>query len=1525
MAAEDLSERIDGLSPERRELFERLSQGASRRTPTLSWAQERFIVSDAIASGSGFNNVGLLFHLRGQLDEAALRWSLGEILRRHEILRTSYRIEGSKPIASIPDASDLEVASYDVSMLPSEERPSEADRLLRSFGRRPIDLRTGPMMRVALLRYGSDEHLLLLSIHHVATDLWSNAVLLKDLQTQYATGRRGAPAGAAESLPQYRDFATWERGPSNMAHVNGDLRYWRDRLKDIPSEGGLRLDNTRPEWPEHDGRRHYLFIPRTLTERIKQLCRSLSVTPFMFSLAAFAAAARPFSAQGDLIIGTSVANRLWPGSDRMVGFFLNSIPLRLNVDGCDSFRSLLDVTRGVVVDALAHSSAPFDRLVADLRPDRQAGIAPIFQIALTYVNEPLPAAESDGLSITPLVFDLGYARLDLTLSLVESGESITGSFEYDRALFDPTTIALLGDHLERVMSVAVDRLDAPIAELTSSQAMRLPMQQPRNPTPVAAEIPSTHQQRLIWLDQQLHPDVPLYNNTWTFTIHGNVDRLRFNHAFERLVARRDSLRMVIVDQGGPRLAFLGALPAVVDFVDLSGFFPPEQALDAWLESRSRRIFDLGRPLFDSALIRLGSDVHVWYLAVHHIASDAWSVAVLFEELSALYSDELLPEFPRPPQFRDYAGARIGGAGAAEAKEGEAFWRDRMSRWESSRALGHDERHTNRSTQRTTIDLGQSRTERLRMLAAQLDPEAPSNELATLDLLISLTALFVADLSGTTTVTLGVPFSNRGSKDERSTAGPLMSVCPIRVRITSGDTLASLVHQVRREVLTSMRFSQFTVGNPRTRPAYEVSLTYHNASYSAFGSFNVAVEWRHPGWGSDPIAIHVSDFSSRGAWRMDVDFRADLFSSQQRQDAIDKLTLFIDRMLASGAGTAVATKHTPLLSTESPQTQQPTAVEQIRSQAAARPEAIAVVGPDGAGVSYRELFGRVKSIATRLTALGVGVESRVGVCLDRSPDWIVAVLAIHAAGGAFVPMAVDETPDRRDFVMRDSDIKLIVSKAPMIDSLGGRGVSVDCDWDPTGLEMPTRQVPSQALAYVLYTSGSTGRPKAVGVEHGALASYCAAAVTAYGIETKDRVLHFAALTHDGSVEDVFVPLAAGATVVQRDDEMLGATTKFFQACADRRISVLDLPTSFWHQVADGSGDLQLWPELRTVIIGGEKASGEKLSAWRRRGADRIRLINTYGPTETTVIVTLEDLEAADTDPPLGAALPNSHIHLLDEDLAPVPTGQIGEICVGGLALGRGYLSDPAATAERFVPHPMPGHLGERLFRTGDLGRQRADGRLLFAGRRDRQVKVRGYRVEPGEVESVIEAQPNVARAAVLAYTDASETNVLRAFVVPDRAAHLDEGELSSQVAQALPPYMVPSQFVVLDALPLLPSGKVDRSSLTEYRVQAGPAAPSESATTSSSGTEEVVGRIWAELLEVQQIGRHASFFEMGGHSLLVIQLLTRLYEEFGVELSVREFFERPTIADTAEAVIRHQLDVPGRRSQLQRLPRQPIDD
>jgi amino acid adenylation domain-containing protein len=597
---------------------------------------------------------------------------------------------------------------------------------------------------------------------------------------------------------------------------------------------------------------------------------------------------------------------------------------------------------------------------------------------------------------------------------------------------------------------------------------------------------------------------------------------------------------------------------------------------------------------------------------------------------------------------------------------------------------------------------------------------------------------------------------------------------------------------------------------------------------------------------------------------------------------------------------------------------------VELQAALVPKAIAV-SLEGERLTYEQLNSQANKLARHMLRLGLRPEALVAVSMERSTQMIVTLLAVLKAGAAYVPLDPGYPKERLAFMLQDSRAQIILTTASLVKDLpphGARVISIDADSAALSSES-TSNLPDRAdgnnLAYVIYTSGSTGQPKGVAIEHHSLMNFVASSIIQYELSPADRILQFASISFDASVEEIFCSLASGATLVLRTNSMLDSVPNFLEKCDESAITVLDLPTAYWHELAWtlATHESTLPSSVRLVIIGGERAIPERLSLWRGSVGSRVRLINTYGPTETTIVATTCDLSspdiAVDGEVPIGVPIQNVQAYILDELGAQVPAGVRGELYLGGEGLARGYLNQPELTDEKFIPNRFRPKAGDRLYRTGDLARRRSDGLIEYLGRVDDQVKINGFRIELGEIESALRACSLVHDVVVIAREDSPGARRIVAYVIPRPDVHIDKSlssDLRQWLSDTLPAHMIPFAFVEMDELPLTPGGKIDRKALP--RPNRASKSEQEHYVRPRDPLEYQLVQIWEDVLDVRPLGIRDNFFETGGQSLLAVRLLSEIERIYGKRLSLASLFAGATIEDQARALLK---EAPGAEHSL----------
>ncbi len=1066
------------------------------REQVISFSQMRVWYLDQLEPGTPAYNICLTYKLTGAMDLGAMTKSIGEIVSRHQSLRTFFQTRGSGPVPVLRPDGEFTPAYKDLTYLSEEDRESEALRLCNKEAQTGFDLHDGPLFRCILFRSDAEEHILMITVHHIVSDGWSMGIIVRELMQLYSGIISGEPM-SLPSLPyQYSDFARDQKNWMSTESSHSQIRFWKQHFLDIPEPLDMITDRPRPPIQSYRGSSVSLTLDEAISGSVSNMAAKKGATRFMVLLAAFKALLNRYTQQGDICVGTFSANRNRREIEDIVGFFVNTLPIRTDLSDDPSFGELVERVKKNALGAFTNQDLPFERLLQEVNPERNLSRTPLFQAMFVLQNMPLPDLKLKGLMCESIELETWRSNFDLTAWVYDPGDSIKMVLDYSTELFDRDPMSRFLGHYRILLADACQRPDAKISQL-----------------------------------------------------------------------------------------------------------------------------------------------------------------------------DLLGESESPVVLDDRSG-----------KHGEGVLSERLV--------------------------------------------------------------------------------------------------------------------------------------------------------------------------------------------------TDLFEEQVRQ----------------------APNQTALV-------------------------ALGVDGSSSAEYSYSEIEKEANRIAHFLRRRRVGPETVVAMQMERSPQLIMAILGVHKAGGAYLPIDPNYPVKRAVFMLNDAASPLVLtdslnfSKLQAILSDQGlmnppEVICIDTylnePEDTVGGSLSKMADPANA-AYVMYTSGSTGNPKGVIVEHRALAAFTQSAMELYGWGPNDRILQFASPSFDASVEEIFVSLASGATLVLRSDDMLRSIPTFIAACHDAGITSLDLPTAFWHQLTRAleDGFVKLPECVRLVIVGGEQLASDVVTAWTRVTNSHVRLLNTYGPTEATVVTTAMDLSSPGhlvlnhARVPIGRSLRHAKTYVLDTDLRPVPFTVPGELFIGGKALARGYLNLPEKTQEVFIQNPYGRSVGDRLYRTGDRVRMRPNGVLEFLRRIDRQVKIRGFRVELGEVEAALRTLPEIQEAAVVANTDINGLVRLVAYVVPSQGIDTTQTDIRTRLSSKLPDFMIPSAFMNVDKLPLTRAGKIDTRAL-----------PNPEQSIDSDGVaripprnpvETVLADIWREVFGIPGIGVQDNFFDLGGHSLLSLRIIDQVSRS-GMSITPAQFLQNPTIESQAKVVV-----------------------
>ena len=1033
------------------------------------------------------------------------------------------------------------------------------------------------------------------------------------------------------------------------------------------------------------------------------------------------------------------------------------------------------------------------------------------------------------------------------------------------------------------------------------------------------------QQKRLWLLQRGDQITP-YRTRSVIKVEGLLNTRIFKAALQNVINRHEILRTTFKHLNGenlPRQIVSDMERLLVQEADLSGRERSEQEalVDALYQQQERAAFDFDRgPLIDARLVKLSSNEHLFLLDMSALCADRHTIANLVEEIGTCYEALLTGghTISDAMQYADLSEWQNEMLEMEEAEAGKRYWVNCLS--ESLLSLDMPFAQT---TERTffkpsalTVGIDDATVSGMRKLTDEKGVSEYTFLLACLQVLMWR-------VTGQPEGVVGAAFDGRRSEEVKGALGLFAKFLPIKYDLGPGIRFADMLSPLSASLEEASRWQEFfswgeaEASQPRAAepPFFPVCFDYERRpeSLSAAGlsfticrlsdcidRFKIKI---HCIRNSDSLLVEFSydenSFATEDVTRFAGWFKKLIESAvthpQARVVDLEVLSLFERAQILYDWNETIA---------EYPKDK--CFHHLFEEQARKTPQNVALVFEDRE-LTYAELNARANRLAHKLIRMGVGPDVIAGICVERSFEMIVGLLAILKAGGAYMPLDRMLPLERLSFMLEDAQPPVLLAQERLLEQLPSHWGEVVClDADIEGFDQECEENPSLStdpdnLAYVIYTSGSTGKPKGVMISHKGLVNYLTWATTAYRVADGEGAPVHSSIAFDLPITSLFSPLLTGGAV-----KLLGEGDEITSLCEEfesrRGYSLVKLTPAHLDAISRLRIDSQAPTGVRALIIGGESLSRESLGAWRSL-PDGPRLINEYGPTETVVGCCTYEVppdELAHGAVPIGRPIANTQIYLLDANLGPVGVGMKGEIYIGGEGLGRGYINQPARTAERFIPNPFSRRQGDRLYKTGDNGRFLADGNIEFLGRTDSQVKINGFRIELEEITSVLSEQASLRDAVVLAQERGPGDKRLIAYLVASSEARPSVTELRESLAKKLPAYMLPSHFVFLDKLPLTRNGKVDREALPTLDIERSELY--SSFAPPRTPLETSIAEIWAATLGVKEVGIHDHFFDLGGHSLLATQIVSRIRDGYEIDIPLSWFFtEEPTVAKLCEAI------------------------
>lgn len=1064
----------------------------------------------------------------------------------------------------------------------------------------------------------------------------------------------------------------------------------------------------------------------------------------------------------------------------------------------------------------------------------------------------------------------------------------------------------------------------------------------------------------MWFVNRLSETSSAYNIERIVTLTGPLNISALERSINEIVRRHDSLRATFSLIGDELFQIISPFSAfrlpIKDLRSIPNMADRGAKAEKLVADEIEQLFDLAEgPLFRVKLFGLSDEDHILVVTFHHIVADGWSLGVFFRELSALYeafsqgNDSPLKDLSI--QYGDYVRWQREWLQGDVLEQRLFYWKNQLNNVPKLLNLPTDHpRPTQQSFGGASLSMILSKE-----LSDKLNALSRQEGVTLFMILLAAFQALLYRLSGQDDIVVGSPIAGRNRSEFEGLIGLFLNTLVLHTDLSGNPSFRELLKRVRKVTLGAYAHQDVPFERLLQEMRLERSLSYTPLFQAMFVLLNtpdseLKLSGLTTSWLDNRFKLQRTTsmfdlflwiYESPDGLYGKVSYNTDLFEAITIQRTIDHFRILLESIVGEPDQSItvfpllrVEEREQILVEWNNTQTGYPQDrfVHQLFEEQVERtPDAVAVV-LERQQLTYRELNTRSNQLAHYLKNRGVGIETPVGICLERPLEMVVGLLGILKAGGVYVPLDPAYPKERLAFMVEDTQMQVLLTQKELINDLseiirseeslsrvehrnskfqGPAVVCVDTDWQDIGMESaqtPVSEATAENLAYVIYTSGSTGKPKGVMISHRGIANRVLWGLSTYQLTRTDRVLQSFSYTFDFSIWEIFTALVAGATLVMARPGERQDSGYLAKLIADEKVTVAGFVPSMLDVLLEEK-DFQSCSCLKKVVCGGEAFPVEIQERFFTHFYAELQ--NTYGPTEAAIDVTfwICKPEKMQRTVPIGHPIANTQIYILDSHLQPVPIGIRGELYIGGVGLARGYLSSPDLTAEKFIPNPFTDQAGARLYKTGDLARYLPDGNIEFLGRIDHQVKIRGYRIELGEIESVLNQHAAVRDSVVVAANDTTANHDvadnlesdkrLVAYVAQTRKQTVTISELRIFLKDKLPDYMVPSAFVFLDSLPLTPNGKLDRKALP---------APDQNRpeledtfVAPRSPVEELLAQIWATVFKVNQVGVDDNFFDLGGHSLLAARVVSRVRDALQIDLPLRTLFEKPTIAELTEAI------------------------
>ncbi|MCY7864840.1 amino acid adenylation domain-containing protein [Bacillus spizizenii] len=1563
------------------------------------------VVSQYGNDASAALNQSIMLKVKGAVQHTLLEQAVRNIVKRHDALRTVIHVDDE--VQQVQARINVEIPVIDFTGYPNEQRESEVQKWLTEDAKRPFHFQEQkPLFRVHVLTSNQDEHLIVLTFHHIIADGWSIAVFVQELESTYAAIVQGSPLPSHE-VASFRQYLDWQQAQIENGHYEEGVRYWRQHLSEpIPQAFLPSMSSSR--YPHgYEGDRYTVTLDRPLSEAIKSLSIRMKNSVFVTILGAFHLFLQQLTKQAGLVIGIPTAGQLHMKQHMLIGNCVNMVPVKNTASSESTLADYLGHMKETMDQVMRHQDVPMTLVASQLPHDQMPDMRIIFNL-----DRPFRKLDFGQMEAELIAYPIKCISYDLFLNVTELDQEYVLDFDFNTNVISPEIMNKWGAGFVNLLKKMVEGDSAPldalimfseedqfdllelyadhqlrISSTLDHKGVRAVYEEPENETerqiaqiwaellglekvgrsdhflslggnslkatlmlskiqqtfnqkvsigqffshqtvkelanvirgeknvkyppmkPVEQKVfyrTSPAQQRVYFL-HQMEPNQVSQNMFGQISIIGKYDEKALIASLQQVMKRHEAFRTSfhiidgeIVQQIAGELGF----NVRVHSMDREEF---EAYADGFVQPFRLEL----APLVRAELIKIDNEQAELLIDMHHIISDGYSMSILTNELFAFYHGNPLPEIKF--EYKDFAEWQNQLLIGEVMEQQETYWLEQFKEEvpvlqlpaDGSRAM-----EWSSEGQRVTCSLQSSLIRSLQEMSQQTGTTLYMVLLAAYNVLLH-------KYTGQEDIVVGTPVSGRNHPNIDSMIGIFIQTIGIRTKPQANKRFTDYLEEVKRQTLDAFEYQDYpfdwlveklNVQRETTgKSLFNTMFVYQNIEFQEIHQDRCTfrVKERNPGVSLYDLMLTIEDAGQQ----LDIhfDFNPNQFEQETVEQIIRHYTRILDSLvkepeksLSSVPMLSDIERHQLLMEcndTETPLPHSDTVCQWFEKQAEQRPDYEAVIFGNER-CTYRQLNERANQLARTLRTKGVQVDQFVAIICPHRIELIVGILAVLKAGGAYVPIDPEYPEDRIQYMLKDSEAKIVLTQLDLHKHLTLDADVVLLDEESSYHEDRSNLEPicgANDLAYMIYTSGSTGNPKGVLIEHRGLANYIGWAKEVYVNDEKTNFPLYSSVSFDLTVTSIFTPLITGNTIIVYDGEDKSAVLSTIMQ--DPRIDIIKLTPAHLHvlkemNIADGT-------TIRKMIVGGENLSTRLAQSISEQFKGQLDIFNEYGPTEAVVgcMIYRYDAERDRREfVPIGTPAANTSIYVLDASMNLVPIGVPGEMYISGAGVARGYWNRPDLTAEKFVHNPFaPGTI---MYKTGDLAKRLRDGNLIYLGRIDEQVKIRGHRIELGEVEAAMHKVEAVQKAVVIAREEEDGLQQLCAYYVSNKPITI--AEIREQLSQELPDYMIPSHYVQLEQLPLTSNGKINRKALPAPEVSLEQIAEY---VPPGNEVESKLAALWQEVLGIHRVGIKHNFFDLGGNSIRATALAARIHKELDVNLSVKDIFKFPTIEQLANMALR----------------------